>query len=185
MPVSLGKGPRLMLSVRFTAARNLPRPHRIGLGTDTEAERQARAPTARRTRRARASMRRKAPSTFMGVYTWSFASIERGLKLVSAAPEPAEMAQAPRSSPRAVGDQREGRVSRQAPGRGDADLDLGVKDRPPGNRTLYCFERPNTPTANPYTTKRPLAVMAVTLQANTPRFGKKRLRFVTAASPFM
>jgi hypothetical protein len=66
----------------------------------------------------------------MDVYTWSFASIERGLKLASAAPEPAEKAQAPRSSPRAVGDQREGRGSRQAQGAVTRIFVLG-EDRPP------------------------------------------------------
>ena len=77
---------------------------------------------ARAARRPRGSIARKAPSASMAVCTWSFASGERRLKVASAAPEPAEIAQAPRSSPRAVGDQRGGRASHPAPRRGGAGL---------------------------------------------------------------
>ena len=73
-------------------------------------------------RRPRGSMACKAHTACMGVCTWSFPSSERRLRVASAAPEPAEIAQAPRSSPRAVGDQRGGRASRPAPRRGGAGL---------------------------------------------------------------
>jgi hypothetical protein len=71
-------------------------------------------------RRPRACTLLRAFSVPRAVCIWSFASNERGQKLTSATPEPAEIAQAPRSSPRAVGDQHEVRTSRQAPRRNGA-----------------------------------------------------------------
>ncbi len=102
-------------------------PNRIR--TDTAAPRKSGFIRTQDAAAERASTIRKAPSASMDVYIWSFGSIERGLQLASATPEPAEIAQAPRSLPRAVGDQRGDRASRQAPRRGGAGFDLEVNDR--------------------------------------------------------
>ena len=89
-------------------------PKANGVGT---LSRQFRSAAAGETGRQDPSSAGRASSALMGACTWSFASSERRLKLASAAPEPAEIAQAPRSSPRAVGEQREDRASHQAPRR--------------------------------------------------------------------
>ena len=71
-------------------------------------------------RRPRASPARGARSASVAACIWSFKSAERRLRIASAAPEPAEDSAGAALFPRAVGDQREGRASHQAPWRGNA-----------------------------------------------------------------
>ena len=122
--VLLSTGPRQMASANFTGALNPAMRWRIGVGTGRLAP----------GRRPRACTLLRAFSVPTAVCIWSFASNERGQKLTSATPEPAEIAQAPRSSPRAVGDQHEVRTSRQAPRRNGAGS---------GSRWVIASWRPN------------------------------------------
>src|SRR6202020_1429360 len=107
--------PRPMASVNFTATDlNPAAPRRAGFGTGIHvAARQPRASPARGTR-----------SAAMAACTWSFKSgeirSEQAVTWRARRPSPRKMAQAPRSFPRAVGDQREDRASPQAPRRRNA-----------------------------------------------------------------
>ena len=107
--VLLSMAPRPTASGSFTADLNPATPRKAEFGTGM-----------RMARRPRASPARTARSASMAACIWSFKSAERRLRIASTAPEPAEDSAGAALFPRAVGDQREGRASHQAPGRGNA-----------------------------------------------------------------
>jgi hypothetical protein len=90
---------------------------------------------------------------------------KRGLNMASAAPEPAEIAQAPRSSPRAVGDQRQDRAFAPSPWRGGAGSLSQVTDRSRRSKPVKLEVGRQPPTTPAYTIEQVPAVMAVTLRS--------------------